>query len=250
MARRPACGIATSRNRRSLDRGIVADGLCSEVERIRYSDSTIDSFDSRRSAESGNIPAYSGYVTYLEQKVVLIRPLVLMCGAMPRVLVVLAMPSPAFFHRAPEWPALKQSVREHHPSVPQLATEALHAWLADAARTQPVLLDARAPAEYQVSRLKDARLASDLEAALRVLEGRAKDVPIVVYCSVGVRSSALAEKLIRAGWRNVSNLEGSIFEWANLGYPLFRGAEPASKVHPYNDNWGKLLERRLWAEPE
>jgi rhodanese-related sulfurtransferase len=160
-----------------------------------------------------------------------------------------AAPSYAFFHRVPDWPALKQSLRERHPSVPQLSTGALRAWLADPSRPQPVLLDARERAEYEVSHLKEAWLAPDLETALRALEGRGSDTPIVVYCSVGVRSSALAEKLIRAGYRNVSNLEGSIFEWANLGYPLHRGAEAATKVHPYDSNWGRLLERRLWAEP-
>lgn len=105
----------------------------------------------------------------------------------------------------------------------------------------------RARAEYEVSHLKDAR--PDLESALRALDGRARDAPIVVYCSVGVRSSALAEKLIRAGYRNVSNLGGSIFEWANLGYPLVRGGAPTTRVHPYDANWGRLLERRLWACP-
>ena len=178
----------------------------------------------------------------------MVRALSLMLGALLAA-AALAAPAQAFFHRTPEWPALKQSVRERHPSVPQLSTGAVRAWLADSARPQPLLLDARAPAEYQVSHLRDARLAPDLGAALRLLEGRARDLPVVVYCSVGVRSSALAEKLLRAGWRNVSNLEGSIFEWANLGYPLFRGTEPASKVHPYDANWGKLLERRLWSEP-
>ena len=141
-------------------------------------------------------------------------------------------------------------MRERHPSVPQLTTAQLRSWLADASRAPPLLLDARAPAEYAVSQLKDARLAPDLAAALRALEGRAKDAPIVVYCSVGVRSSALAEKLISTGFRNVSNLEGSIFEWANLGYPVYRGSAPATKVHPYDANWGRLLERKLWAEPD
>jgi len=155
----------------------------------------------------------------------------------------------SFFNRVPDWPALKQSMRERHPSVPQLTTTQLRAWLADEQRLQPILLDARAPAEYEVSHLKDARAAPDLAAALRALEGRPKDAPVVVYCSVGVRSSALAEKLIAAGYPNVSDLEGSIFEWANLGYPVYRGAAPATKVHPYDGNWGRLLERRLWAEP-
>lgn len=160
-----------------------------------------------------------------------------------------ATPAQAFLHRAPDWPALKQSIRERHPSVPQLSTATLRGWLADAARPQPLLLDAREPAEFEVSHLKGARLSPDLETALRVLEGRAKDAPVVVYCSVGVRSSALAEMLIGAGFRNVQNLEGSIFEWANSGLPVFRGDAPAGKVHPYDDRWGNLLERRLWSEP-
>jgi rhodanese-related sulfurtransferase len=165
------------------------------------------------------------------------------------VAALAAAPAHAFFHRVPDWPELKQSVRERHPHVPQLTTAQLRAWLADAARLQPLLLDARAPAEYAVSHLKDARLAPDLAAALRALQGRPTDVPVVVYCSVGERSSALAEQLICAGYRNVSNLEGSIFEWANLGYPLYRGAGPATKVHPYDSNWRRLLERKRWSEP-
>lgn len=166
------------------------------------------------------------------------------------VLLVVAAPAAhAFFHRVPDWPALKQSVREEHPSVPQLTTGALRAWLADTARPQPMLIDARAPVEFEVSHLKNARLAPDLAAALRALEGRAKDAPVVVYCSVGVRSSALAERLIGEGYRNVQNLEGSIFEWANLGLPLYRGNLAADKVHPYDERWGRLLERRLWSGP-
>ena len=48
--------------------------------------------------------------------------------------------------------------------------------------------------------------------------------------------------LIGAGYRNVHDLEGSIFEWANLGYPVYRGASPATKVHPYDKKWGALLD--------
>lgn len=157
-------------------------------------------------------------------------------------------PAHAFFFRAPQWPEIKQSIREDHPGMPQTTTAQLRLWLADASRTPPLLLDARAPAEYEVSHLQGARLAPSLSVALRVLEGRAKDAPVVVYCSVGVRSAALVQQLMREGWLNVSNLDGSIFEWANLGYPVFRGNAPATQVHPYNKSWGTLLERRYWAE--
>ena len=162
---------------------------------------------------------------------------------------VAAAPAQAqFFFQTPEWPATKQSMRERYPAVPQVSTAQLRDWRVDTTRAQPLLLDARAPAEFEVSHLLGAHRASDLAAALRALEGRAKDSPVVVYCSVGVRSTALADQLIREGWRNVSNLEGSMFEWANLGWPVYRGAVPASKVHPYDKRWGTLLERKLWSD--
>lgn len=166
------------------------------------------------------------------------------------VAVPLVAPAHAFslFGREPEWPAIKKDMRVRHPSVPQLTTQQLQAWQTDATRTPALLLDARAPQEYAVSHLRGAKLAPDHSAALSVLQGLALDTPVVVYCSVGVRSSALADKLIGAGWRNVSNLEGSLFEWANLGYPVFRGAVPVIKVHPYNKTWGTLLDRKLWDE--
>lgn len=157
-------------------------------------------------------------------------------------------PAQAFFFRTPQWPEIKQSIHEGHPGMPQTTTAQLRLWLADASRAPPLLLDSRAPAEYEVSHLQGARLAPSLSAALRVLEGRAKDAPVVVYCSVGVRSAALVQQLMREGWLNVSNLDGSIFEWANQGYPVFRGDAPAILVHPYSKSWGTLLNRRYWAE--
>jgi rhodanese-related sulfurtransferase len=156
--------------------------------------------------------------------------------------------SHAFFFSKPEWPAVKQSMRERYPAVPQLSTTQLRAWQADTTRVQALLLDARASAEYQVSHLNGALLTPDFKAAVQALKDRPKDTPIVVYCAVGVRSTALADQLRRAGWSQVSNLEGSIFEWANLGYPVVRGDVEVNTVHPYDKNWGTLLERKRWAE--
>ena len=128
-------------------------------------------------------------------------------------------------------------MRERYPAVPQLSTRQLRDWLAAAGRAQPLLLDARARST-RLSHLQGERQVSDLGAALRALEGRAKDAPVVVYWSVGVRSSALADSLIREGWRNVSNLEGSLFESANLGLPMVRGAEAAANMHPLRQALG------------
>ena len=75
----------------------------------------------------------------------------------------------------------------------------------------------------------------------------ARDAPIVTYCSVGYRSSAVAERLEEQGYTRVWNLEGSIFEWANQGLPVVRDGEEVSQVHPYNRRWGRLLDKQLRA---
>ena len=74
------------------------------------------------------------------------------------------------------------------------------------------------------------------------------DRSIVVYCSVGYRSSILAEKLQDMGFTKVYNLEGSIFKWDNEGRPLVQGKVTVRKVHPYNAHWGNLLERKYHVE--
>lgn len=76
---------------------------------------------------------------------------------------------------------------------------------------------------------------------VEILKEKDKTDKIVVYCSVGVRSAQFAEKLQQAGYPNVYNLNGSIFEWANENRPLYQGQQQVTQVHPYNSFWGKLL---------
>ena len=139
------------------------------------------------------------------------------------------------------WQALNAEIRRRFPGVSRIRTPELAAWLGDATRPPPRLLDVREPAEYQVSHLANARQVepgSD-PAAL----GLPKDTPIVTYCSVGYRSAQYAQALRQAGFTNVRNLEGSIFEWANEDRPLIKDdGQPAERVHPYNETWGLLLK--------
>ena len=146
---------------------------------------------------------------------------------------------------AQTWDSLRQSIRRKFPSVRQLSTQALADWLADTNRPAPLLIDARKSGEFAVSHLQNARHLSSVAGVQAAATSNSQ--PIVVYCSVGYRSSALAEKLQKAGLTNVYNLEGSIFAWANEGRPVFRGGtnlQPA-QVHPYNARWGALLDQRL-----
>jgi len=138
--------------------------------------------------------------------------------------------------------AIKDLVRKRFPDVRQLPVPELAAWLADTNRPQPLLLDVRQAEEFATSHLPGAQRV-DPKAKAEAIQGLAAGGrPVVMYCSVGYRSSELARRLMSAGVTNVFNLEGSIFQWANEGRPLASTNGPASKVHPYNDRWGALLK--------
>lgn len=145
-----------------------------------------------------------------------------------------------------DWDETLEMVTEAFPSVPQVSTGKLEAELGKPPGSRPVLFDVRAPEEYAVSHLPGAHSIPDLEAAEAWLEAHGGDPAIVVYCSVGYRSSELAQGLADRGVTDVRNLEGSIFLWANEGRPLHRGSKRTVEVHPFDRDWGKLLQREHW----
>ena len=147
------------------------------------------------------------------------------------------------------WSTTLKMVRARFPEVVQVSTDTLASWLDDAGKSKrPVLLDVREREEYQVSHLEDAVPALSKEQALKALEGSSRDQPVVLYCSVGYRSSEMADFLAKKGYRNIYNLEGSIFAWANEGRPVYRGDQQVEVVHPYDKIWGKLLKKALRAK--
>lgn len=137
---------------------------------------------------------------------------------------------------------VEQTVRTKFPEVRQISTTELAAWLNDPARRPPVLLDVRAKREFAVSHLAGARQIDPDEDAAAQVPDVPKDAPIVTYCSVGYRSCRAAAQLLKAGYTNVANLEGSAFAWANEDRPLVTpDGRPTTVVHPYDANWGRLV---------
>jgi rhodanese-related sulfurtransferase len=131
-------------------------------------------------------------------------------------------------------------MRAGFPSVKQLPTVHLAAWLADGSRPPPLLLDVREPEEFAVSHLAGARRVDVRASAEEVLRGVPLEQPIVCYCAAGFRSSMLARRLARAGRTEVFNLEGALFDWACEGRPLERDGQRTREVHPFN--WlGRLM---------
>ena len=161
------------------------------------------------------------------------RSLILMLGLLP----VMLRPV-----KAADMDKIRELVRARFPDVKQISTDALATWLSETNRPAPLLIDVRSDAEFRVSHLRNA-LHTDSVQRVKTLaaESTNQGRPIVVYCAVGYRSSAFAQKLQKAGVTDVFNLEGSIFQWANEGRGVFRGKERVKEVHPYDKKWGGLL---------
>jgi rhodanese-related sulfurtransferase len=109
-----------------------------------------------------------------------------------------------------------------------------------------VLLDAREPEEFKVSHIKGAVFSGYSNFSAEAISESIKDksVLIVVYCSLGIRSEKISEKLKAEGYSNVRNLYGGIFEWKNKGFAVFDSeGKETEKVHAYSKNWSKWLTK-------
>ncbi|MFN0214471.1 MAG: rhodanese-like domain-containing protein [Saprospiraceae bacterium] len=105
-------------------------------------------------------------------------------------------------------------------------------------------LDAREAREYAVSHIDGAiPVGYDFFKVENLPQGLSKDQRIVVYCSVGYRSEKVAEKLQKAGFSNVSNLYGGIFEWVNQGFEVVNHSGVTKDVHAYDRTWGVWLKK-------
>ncbi len=113
-----------------------------------------------------------------------------------------------------------------------------------------VLFDVREMSEYSVSHLKDAIHVDPSMSAQDFIAQYidiSKGKTAIFYCSVGQRSSDLADRvqgaLILSGAKAAYNLEGGIFKWHNESRPLYTGgAKPTAYIHPYNPVWGRMVK--------
>ncbi len=105
-----------------------------------------------------------------------------------------------------------------------------------------VFLDSREKEEYNVSHINNAIYVGDKEFNINKIEQLPKDADIIVYCSVGVRSDKIAKEIIGAGYTNVQNMFGGIFEWINEGYPVFDSmGKSTQNIHAYSRMWGMFV---------
>ncbi len=115
-------------------------------------------------------------------------------------------------------------------------------------KTKAVILDSRELKEYVTSHIENAIYVGfdkfNIETVLNKLNN--KNEQIVVYCSVGIRSETIAEKIKKAGYKNVFNLYGGIFEWKNERFPIYNseGLE-TEEVHIFSKEWSNWLKNGI-----
>ena len=105
-----------------------------------------------------------------------------------------------------------------------------------------VIVDSRELEEYQVSHLEDAVYVGYDDFNISRLDDISREKLVVVYCSLGIRSEDISAELQKAGFKNVRNLFGGIFEWKNKDFPVVDTlGKRTQKVHAFSENWGKWL---------
>ncbi|GAL66854.1 rhodanese-like domain-containing protein [Jejuia pallidilutea] len=133
--------------------------------------------------------------------------------------------------------------RQNTESTPYISVDALKN-----IQNNVILLDAREEREFKISHLKDAICVGYDSFNLKKTEVKLpnKEAKIVVYCSLGIRSEDVAEKLKKAGYTNVLNLYGGIFEWKNNDLEVLNSKEkPTDSVHTFSKVWSKWLQKGI-----
>lgn len=129
----------------------------------------------------------------------------------------------------------------NNESIPYITAQDLYTL-----KENVIILDAREKEEYEVSHLKNSIHIGyeEFSEDIFMLKSIPKDKTVVVYCSLGVRSEDISEKLKKIGYHKIFNLYGGIFEWKNQDFPIFDTKEEVTEhIHPYSEEWGKWLHK-------
>ncbi len=87
--------------------------------------------------------------------------------------------------------------------------------------TQALIVDVRAPGEFEAGHLPGAR-----NIPLAELDSRAGELPqgrpVIVCCNSGMSSAKAAAALRKAGRQEVFNLDGGLNAWRQAGLPVVK----------------------------
>jgi len=105
----------------------------------------------------------------------------------------------------PQWQPLITEIQQRYSQVEHISIDTyIEHYQGDA-----ILIDVREADEFAVSHIPGAINLTN-PAKILALAGETGK-PVVVYCSVGYRSAAIADQLLNANNVQVMNMQGSIF---------------------------------------
>ena len=114
-----------------------------------------------------------------------------------------------------------------------------------------ILFDVREKDEFVVSHIENSIWVDPsikVSSFTQQYAGLIGDKTVILYCSVGVRSSQLAEKLMTSRPETdtspIYNLENGVFGWHNENRPLVSETASTDYIHPYNRLWGRMVNRK------
>lgn len=139
-------------------------------------------------------------------------------------------------------PVFDQTIRDYLKfSTPVLSVNEL------SQRVDSVLiLDTREIEEFTTSHIPGAYHAGYKDFNIDDWKYVPRNTEVVLYCSIGYRSEKISEKFRKEGFENIYNLYGSIFEWANKGFPLEDvNGRATRKLHTYNKKWSLFVSDQV-----
>lgn len=161
------------------------------------------------------------------------------------------------------WMAAQSPLQRIHQGISTKFPEIDHISSVDLTRQDRnslIIFDTRQRSEYQVSHIRGATRVDpdiDTEQFLQQYGDRIKGKTVIFYCSVGARSTELADRMSSGlkliGAKRILNLENGVFGWHNENRPLVSQSGQATElIHPYNGFWGRLIDRQdlIKEEPE
>jgi len=101
-----------------------------------------------------------------------------------------------------------------------------------------LILDVRSQEEYQVS-----HLAGAIRYQPELLDTLDRNTPVMVYCTISLRSNSLAKELSDLGHEQIYDLTGGLISWSNEEEQLINSkGQSTDSVHTYNRWFAFLLD--------
>lgn len=158
------------------------------------------------------------------------------------------------------WRVWEAKIKDNFPRAKAMTTEELATKLAN--DDTILVLDVRGEPEHKISKLHATAIRFDdgsgsLDEIQRLMHEKNKNT-VVCYCSIGYRSSKLAQRIVDSGQFDsigVYNLQGGLFQWANDKRELVcvdaeGNVIKAEGAHPYNATFGQMLAPELHKYPD